>query len=513
MTPQLKTLSQQQVKTANSQNWLLSGIRLWGLVTLTLHLAASRLPEETSWSLWPYTFLPPWLGWTLALLAGTLIIPAVSQTILTGLHQLWKRYTLRITPSNLWLPASRFVPKNIGVRQAWFTLAALLSGLLFWLARLRHLSWGDSYLLSIALSYPDLELRVIYNWQAPFTVFLHQRLWQFIADPLLGWPVEYVYASVSILCGMIFVVVLLAFMTRLGRTPVETAILTGLILTAGSMQLFFGYVENYTVVSLALLITLFLAWQAIQGEIQPIWPVLGLSITNALHPSTVFLWPGMWFLSRLCRQRGYVSGFKSKIQNPKSKIVSWALQTTLPPLLIGGSVLLLMESGGHGLSALVGVDRPGGGDGIWFVPIFETTTQWQQYTMFSAAHLLDWGNVHYLISPFGIPLIVMTLVAVRRFGLTIFDTQVDKDYAYFLGLTAGMYLLLTWLWNPDYGGRKDWDLFAPSAFVYTVLAGYLLVRALPDRQKLGQGGAFIMAVSLLHTAAWIFTNMHNLPRE
>ena len=450
--------------------------------------AAVARPQESACSLWPYSVSPGWCGWILALAAGALIIPAVNRMALAGLHWLWGN-VLRVT---------YFV---VPYPKIWFAFMALLSGAMFWAARLRHLKWGDSYLLSVALSYPDLELRVIYNWQAPFTVFLHQRLWQFVADPLFGRPVETVYAAVSVLCGMVFVYLLLVFMAQLGRNATESMVLTGLVLTTGSMQLFFGYVENYTVVSLALLVTLFLAWHALQGEIKPVWPVLGLSLANAFHPSTVFLWPGMGVLSWLCRRRGRVSA------------LSVLLQTVLPPLLVGGSVLALMESGGHGLSAFLGVDRPGGGDGIWFVPPVETTTQWQRYTMFSAAHVLDWGNVHLLISPFGLPLVVMVLAAVLRFRLTLFDTQNHKDFAVLLGVTAGMYILLTWLWNPDYGGRKDWDLFAPSAFVYTLLAGYLLVRALPNRQNLQNGGLFIMVVSLLHTAAWIFTNTHPLPPE
>ena len=469
-----------------AQNWLLSAIRLWGLTLLTLHLAASKLPEKTSWSLWPYAFIPPWLGWALALLAGALIIPTVSQAVIKGL-----RLTFNVKRSTF-------------NRQSLFALAALLAGLLFWLARLRHLRWGDSYMLAQALSTPDLELRVIYNWQAPFTVFLHQRLWQFVADPLLGWSVENVYATTSIICGVIFVYVLLTFTAQLGRNPLESVVLAGLILTTGSMQLFFGYVENYTLVSLGLLITLFLAWRALRGEIQPVWPVLALSLTNAFHPSTVFLWPGMLFSSWLCWRRGWVS------------LASALGQTILPPLLIGGSVLILMEGGGHGLAALFGQDRPGGGDGVWFVPLFETDPEWQKYqpyTMFSVAHVLDWANEHLLISPFGLPVLLTTLLTIYRFRLTIFEQPADKDYAKFLGLTAAAYLLLTWLWNPDYGGRKDWDLFAPSAFVYTLLAGYLFVRVVTDREKLGQAGLFIIAVSLLHTGAWIFANTHELPRE
>jgi hypothetical protein len=182
-----------------------------------------------------------------------------------------------------------------------------------------------------------------------------------------------------------------------------------------------------------------------------------------------------------------------------------------------------MEHGNHGLSSLLGADRPGGGDGIWFVPLFATTTKWQHYTMFSVAHILDWSNEHLLISPFGLPLIILTLATIYRFRLTLFDPTIfdpskivaasDKDYSHFLGVTAAAYLLFSWVWNPDYGGHKDWDLFAPSAFVYTLLAGYLLVRTLSDRDKLKASGLFVIAVSFLHTAAWIFTNTHALPRE
>lgn len=475
-----------QTETA-SQHWLLTLIQIWGLVILTLHLAAPYLPEAWAWSVWSYTLLPGWVAWGLALLVGAFIIEPVNRTSWWVLAVLWQRGPGKGTP------------------RLWFAALALLSGGLFWVARLRHLRWGDSYMLSVALSYPDLELRVIYNWQAPLTVFFHQRLWQFVADPLLDWPVETVYATTSIICGMLFVYVLLTFTARLGRDSLESGVLAGLVATTGSMQLFFGYVENYTLISLGLLLTMFAAWLALRGEIQPVWPVIALSLTNALHPSTTFIWPGMWLLVWLYWRRGFVS------------FGSGLLQLALPPLLAAGGVLALMESGGHGLSAFFGVDRPGGGDSVWFVPLFELDPEWaryQHYTMFSVAHFLDWGNIHLLISPFGLPLILICLTTLRLFDVSsLFETTAERDYGLFLGLSAAMYILLTWLWNPDYGGRKDWDLFAPSAFVYTLLAGYLLVRVCQHRAVLKESSLFVIAVSLLHTGAWIFANTHHLPRE
>jgi hypothetical protein len=471
-----------------AQDWLATGIRIWALFVLTLHIAAYQLPEAVGWSVWPYTFLPLWLGWTLALLAGLLIIPAVNNVVYTGLHWFGQGLVQIVQP----IHASQKV---------WFALIALLSGIFFWLARLQHLRWGDSYLLSVALSYPDLDLRVVYNWQAPLTVFLHQRLWQFVVNPWLGWPVKSVYAVISVICGILFVYVLLNFAVRLGRTRAEIVVIAGMVLTTGSMQLFFGYVENYTVVALLLLATLFLGWRTAYGELSLAWPVVGLSVTNAFHPSTVFLWPGMLLL-------GYLSWRHQRVS-----LLSGVLQTVLPPIIVAGLVLALMEGGGHGVAAFLGKDRPGGGDGIWFVPLFQTTTEWQRYTMFSAEHFLDWANIHLLISPFGLPVLLMSLLTIYRFRLSLFQDQADRDFSLFLGLTAFMYVLLTWVWNPDYGGQKDWDLFAPSAFVYTLLAGYVMGRIFADRPALRTNGLLIIVVSLLHTSAWIFANTHNLPRS
>ena len=471
-----------------SQKQLLTFIQGWGWFTLTLHLAAAQLPADTTWSVWPYTFLPTWLGWLCALVAAATIFPPISQRLAHVMRPLWYFLLTRQGAS----------------RQRYFLLIACLSGGLFYLARLRHLRWGDGYLLTVILAHPDPTVRVIYNWQAPLTVLLHQRLWQFIADPFWGASVQAVYAAVSIACGLVFIYLWLNFMPQLGRDPLEAALLLGLTVTTGSVQLFFGYVENYTTISLGLLITMFLAWQTLRYNWQPFWPILSLSLTNGFHPSTVFLWPSMLWLVWRCYRRGQIA---------------WAdalIQTVMTPLLIGAAIFALMEMGGHGLSALTGIDQPGGGDAIWFVALKQSdilNPKLQHYTMFSPAHFMDWANLHFLISPFGLPLIVAILYSSYRHQITLFIDPTERDFASFLGVASFMYLLLTFMWNADYGMQKDWDLFAPSAFIYTLLMGFLLVRALPDRALLRQAGVFMIAVSALHTAAWIFANMQALSHD
>jgi hypothetical protein len=190
------------------------------------------------------------------------------------------------------------------------------------------------------------------------------------------------------------------------------------------------------------------------------------------------------------------------------------VRLVLPPILVLAALAALMTAGGHGPWHILTDDRPGGADAVWFVPLFQVTTKWQRYTMFSLAHLLDWANEHFLISPFGVPLLLLAFVnrVVRRMPAEAVAESSpqpapgDTGITPFLTIASLVYLLLTFVWNPDYGGRKDWDLFAPSAFVYTLLAAYLLVRQVRDRHELARFARLLIATSALHTAAWVYYN-------
>jgi hypothetical protein len=344
---------------------------------------------------------------------------------------------------------------------------------------------------------------------------MHAQLW-YILNPTPGLGVETLYAITSVLSGIGFVYVLFLLADTLGRDWAEKATIFGLVITTGSVQLFFGYVENYTVISLGLILTLYLGIRCLGGEMSLVWPSLALAVTNAFHPSTIVLWPALAYVGWRGAGRG---------SSVRHKASEWA-RLVLPPVLVFAGLAALMTAGGHGPGAMLVDDRPGGADGIPFVPLFRVTTEWQHYTMFSPAHFLDWANVHFLISSFGLPLLLLAFVnglirrwkSGRRSNDDVSDTHLgsmgcDPGITAFLAIASLAYLLLTFVWNPDYGGRRDWDLFAPSAFVYTLLAAYLLARQLGDRPEgVGHGcslarvARLLIAASALHTAAWIYYN-------
>lgn len=431
------------------------------LAGIALRLAAPLWGEQTVWGLWPATYLPPAWRWGLAAVAAGLVLFGDR---LPG----W--------PTGLW--------RVLRFGQPWTRLIlALASAVPFYAFRLRHLRWGDAYILVNAIPHP--EVRLTYVWQAPLDVFLHAKAWA-AGHRLFGWldPTP-VYAVLSSAAGVVFVWVLWGLADWLGRERSERVLLAGLVLTLGTMQLFFGYIENYTFMTLGVLIYLWLALRCIRGEIGLIWPATALALTHAFHPSTLVLAPSLLYVAHGAGGRPARSAL---------------VQLALPYLVIGGGVLALMTAGGHGISALLGADFPGGGDRRWFVPLFATTTRWEHYTFLSVGHLADIANQQWLSAPLILPsLILAAVLAPGRLPIA------DRAFR-FLTLAAGLYLLLTLTWNPDYGGQRDWDLFAPAAVPLALLLGYVLPHSLPERPALRAAAWALIAGQAFALVAWVYQN-------
>ncbi len=444
---------------------LLRALRALALTLILLHLLAPQLTESLAWGVWPATYLPLAARWLLAGLAALCCWPWAARRLIDALATLAGRVPTRYLPAGL----------------------AVLSLPLFWRFRLVHTRWGDAYILSQAIAHPDV--RLTYNWQAPLTVYLHARLWA-LGHRLWGWADAMpAYAWTSTLAGGLFLFVLAQLAREIGPQRRHKVVTFGLIATLGTMQLFFGYVENYTLMSLGIILYLWLAWRCLNDRIPPLWPATVLAITHGLHPSTIVLAPSLLYLGWAWARQGEVRRYGAAV---------W--QIALPMIVVAAGVIVLMERGGHGLAYLVSSDRPGGGDGRWFVPLREVTTRWEHYTMFSWGHLVDIVNEQLLAAPAPLPgLLVLVAFAWPR-------VRQGTRWTRLLALAAGAYLLFTWTWNPDYGGQRDWDLFAPATIPLALLLADRLAAALPERAAYTQAGLMLIAAQAFHTIAWIYQN-------
>jgi hypothetical protein len=488
-------------------------LNILALILFGLHLYVRVLPPTTTpipgpgdaesawWGLWPAVYVP---GWAI-FLGGALFF----------LSWLWSwRQLTRLTEAQTTTEKAASRPWLLpGIAVALF--------LAFFMFPIVHTRWGDAYILANGIAWPDPSVRLVYSWQAPLDVFLHSRIWLWLHE-LLNWNDAIpVYRILSPIAGGFYLLALLGLSRHSELAPGWLTF--GFLATLGVLELFFGYIENYSFAAAGILIYLWLGLDVLKGR-RSLWlAALALALTNAFHPSTVVLAPSLLYLGwRSSLRRGEHTGSSgnetSSAEAPVATARHWigtAAAIAIPMLVVATATILFMERGGHGLHSLVSSDRPGGGDGRWLVPLFQTATKWEHYTMFSWPHLRDFLNEQMLVAPVVLPalLICTGFLLFRRSrehqqrddrhkGI---DRLGDPVTGYLL-LAAGFHLLLTWLWNPDYGGQRDWDLFSLAAIPVTLLFVHLFSRVFRHRVALTAAAVPLLVLQALHLAAWVYQN-------
>ena len=489
------------------QRNIVTGLHLIALILLGLQLYVRTLPptrtplpdpnsaESAWWGFWPATYAPTW-----AVTVGALIVLGV-----IGLF--WRS---EISAQSGWFEtghgATLFDARH--TRHFWWLLGlSLLLVCAFFRFPIVHTRWGDAFLLSKAIAWPDPAQRLTYSWQAPLDVFLHSQIWLHWHTTLHWKNAIPVYRLLSPVAGLLYLLTVLLLARERQMAPAWLTF--GLLSSLGLLQLFFGYIENYSFMVVGVLAYLWLALAVLAGQ-KPLWlAATMLALTHATHPSTIILAPSLlycsWQVTEKPLKRNQLFG-------------SNVLQIALPMLAVATVVLALMTVGGHGLNALFTTDRPGGSDASFFVPLWNVSSRWQHYTMFSWAHLRDFLNEQMLVAPVVLPSLLCLVgwrLVIRDWRLDFYPPQspisnhqsppVAKQLV-FLAITAICYLLFTWVWNPDYGGQRDWDLFSPVGLPVTLLLILLLPRLLPTRRYLLAGAIPLIMVQWLHTAAWIYQN-------
>lgn len=461
-----------------------AGLHAIGLLLLGLHLYVYTLPrtptplpaatdpEAAWWGLWPVTYAPAW-----AVAAGALAV------LLSMAWGWWRLLTPRPLPT--W-----------GRGVALLATGALLAA--FFLFPIAHTRWGDAYILAHAIAWPDPSLRLTHSWQAPLDVWLHSQVWLALG-PRLGWATAIpVYRLLSPLAGALYLAALLALARDRRFAPGWLTLALGASL--GVIQLFFGYIENYAFAAAGILGFLWLGRRVVQGR-SPLWHAAAvLALTQATHPSAVVLSPALLYLGWVTWRR------ESAGRGGTTAGVRVVLQIGAPMLLVAGATLALMEAGGHGLAVWVTTDRPGGGDARWFVPLWATATRWEAYTLLSWPHLRDLLNQLLLVAPVVLPSLLWLAAQPVLPGAPRPPLERGESATrHMLALAALGHLLLITVWNPDYGGQRDWDLFSlawipVTLWLLSVAQGKLTARAI------WAGFAPLALLQTLHTAAWVYQN-------
>ena len=462
------------------------------VVTGALHVLGAMVLRDSFWGTHFYAFLPQ-----VVLVVATLLLAASA-----GL--LGRRGAAVVESWNERLPADRLRAPLV------IALLAVAGGVVFWLARAGHVILGDGSILVVNI--PQGEA---FHPREPLTALLQQGLYRLTAGWFAGPGVaerDVAQASLAVgsaLAGALFVPVAWGLgreLVRLGGgdhagqddARLAPALVAGLLLTQGYAQLFCGYVENYTFVTLAMGLYLWLSLRALRRGSSVLLSGAALVLALLLHLSAAVLVPsfvvlvGRGLLDRTARWR---------------TLRDLALSAVL--LVAAGWLLDRTGEGYHLLRTLLDVS---------FLALLNREENVPGY-MLSGVHLRNFLNEQLLIGPLGLFLFLPGAgVVVARWVRARQPATADAApagapiaaphaTALFL-LAAGLaYAGASWLaGESNLGYPRNWDLLAPGGLVFTV-AGLGLFFGAGTRPRAVLAVLLCAGViSLYHTAPWIAVN-------
>ena len=379
---------------------IVSHRRLGAAVSLLVGLAGAAivlLGDQAGAWLWVWDYLR-WVSWPvrigLALAILAISLPAVQATLMRA----W-----RCRPAGL--PAWPLIP---------------LSGLLFWLLR-ENTYRGDALLKLQLLSEKTLQTDP-YVWKEPLDALAGYTLTRGLRPLSLG-P-DAAVAMLSVAAGMIYVAATLEGSRHLGLGPARRLLLVVGLAALGTSQLWFGHVENYSLVTALSMVATALALGYLAGA-RPLWGAgLAAGAAVAAHPQAIFTLPALLLL--LDRRRW-----------PR-QVLTLGVSGAVVPLL---TVIAFLAAG---------VRWPGfalawAGDGQIF---------WTLRQALAPQQLLDALNNLWLVAP-ALPLILAAGIG----ALTRPALRGDRRYRYALALAAGL-LLYNFTFQNELSRPRDWDLFA-----------------------------------------------------
>jgi hypothetical protein len=453
--------------------WL---VALGGYGLLALHAFADPRPPAGVWGAVGMLALSPAVKWPLLLAAALLLTPPVGRAVVGACGGTARRLAA----------ALGFVP-------AWVWVGLLLA--VAWALRSRTF-YGDGLATIDALHAGQLI-----NTKEPFDRLITAVVYR-LGHVAVGWDAGTAIALVSTLAGGVYWAAILRLTRRLPLPCGQAWPVWGLLGTCGAVALFFGHVENYSLLAAGTLWSLTLAVEAAQDRSRSLLAAaLATGATVATHLSAVWL-AGALPVAWLWRWRagGSGQGFPSRPALREGGL--GAALALVPPAVAAVAVAAFgVPLAGFSLTTF------GGGDGRLFVPLRGVETAYESFTLFSAPHLAAFGNEVLLVAPAG-----ALLALAGGFGRRANGRRTDAG-TWVLAAATGGALAYAFLFNPDMaavaprlGALNEWDLFAFLAVPLTLLGLWWLRTAMDPGRERDALALGVLALSAAHTVPWLLLN-------
>jgi hypothetical protein len=271
--------------------------------------------------------------------------------------------------------------------------------------------------------------------------------------------------------GAAVVVGVLATVRRVDWPVGAKVAVCALALLSGAVELFFGYIEHYTPALALGALYLLMSIRALRGQSRVWKPGLILLIAILFHVQSLLLAPSyVWLLA-------------------------WSTVGKRFPA--SGGRIALVVAAATTAAALAAA----------FVPSIQRfylppLGQGSAYHVFSAAHLLDVANAVVLLCP--VWLLYAALVVRRRLLLLGDDRPRDHGAAAFAWTLTVPAVLFLFLFRPELGMARDWDLFCFTVFGLAA-PGLLACMDYASHPRHSEGSAPILSPAVALSAALVFS--------
>ncbi len=406
---------------------------------LLAFLLASFFPEYRVWgiNLWAYfpTFVP------LVLFGVGAVIP----------------FAIR------WIPGREQISKE-NRKYVWLVLGlTLLFGLAFYFLRARTHFLGDGYTVLSLLAQENPLVKTRELGEALAHIWMKSGVGGGGRNAaLLSFQI------ISISSGALFLFVTAAASRRLFERTAERLLFWLGLASGGYMLLFFGYVENYSLLVLAVA-TYALTGLVVARGILNRWLILiPLAFAIFFHVIAATLIPSAVYLLLANSRAGDFTARQSRAAK---------IAFTLAALAVAIWVF-------HHFYTTEYFFR------FAFVPLFENRFTVEGYTLFSINHLADYANLLLLLLP-GLPIViaVLRLTPIKK-------TLKRREYRFLLILMAST-LGAVFVLDPKLGMPRDWDLFSFAGVPLAIFGFYYLLDSRLTGRHNVKAASLAIALSVL----------------
>ncbi len=437
-----------RTKQKNGQELLILAV----LIPVVLFFTSAAIPLSFFWGFNHLKYFPSYAFIIYATLFLLILIPSVRQLLskmLTKIVDIFKR-----------------LPRLVQI-----LLSSAITAALLYLLRAQVHSLGDGYqrIYQIKQGY-------MYYYSEPLDFYIHALLFR-IFNLFDIASAELTYTSISIVSGIIFIVTVILFKLPEQIDSNLRGLLKTLLVSLGGIQLFFGYVESYTLLYLFVMLHLLYAIRFLYDKKGLLLSSVFLALAISSHITALFLVPSYIYLVY----------FNFKEVRPK-KFTEKFLPLIIVFLVV--TAVIIQEIWLRLVAEQYVVDIAGG-----ILPLLSSS----EYSILSLIHLLDFFNEILLIAPISIALIIYFILSSK-------SNSTNSYFNHFFLISGLFSFLFLFLIDPKLGYARDWDLFSTAASVFTFsIASYMILNinseSLRKTQALLFGGVAVIFISI-----WILTN-------